>query len=43
MIFGRNQYKEGWRIRRHNEMQKLVKGEDVKRRTAQRIKLWGTP
>jgi len=40
MIFGRNKYKEGWRIRRHKELQKLVK-EDVKSRRAQRIKLWG--
>jgi len=40
MIFGRNQYKGEWRIRRHNELQKLVKGEDAKCRRAQGIKLW---
>ena len=40
MIFGRNPYKEGWRIRRYNELQKLVKGEGVKYRRTERIKLW---
>ena len=40
-IFGPVQYKEGWRIRSNNEVQKVIKGIDiVKYIKAQRIKWW---
>ena len=32
---------KGWRIGSNNEFWKLIKGEDVKNITAQRIKWWG--
>ena len=28
-VFGRVQYKEGWRIRRNNELRKLMRGENI--------------
>jgi len=41
-ILGPIQCKEGWRIRSNNELQKLIKGEDIVKYTvAQRIKWWG--
>jgi hypothetical protein len=41
-IYGQIQCKEGWRIRSNNELQKLIKGEDVKYiQQQQQIKWWG--
>jgi hypothetical protein len=41
-IFGPVQYKDGWRIRSNNEVQKVIKGKDIVRYIrAQRIKWWG--
>jgi hypothetical protein len=40
-IFGPIQCKESWRIRSNNELQTLIKGDDVKYIPAQRIKWWG--
>ena len=41
-VYGPVQTEEGWRIRNNDELEKLMRGEDVvKYIRAQRIKWWG--
>ena len=41
-VYGPVQTEEGWRIRNNDELEKLMRGEDVvKYLRAQRIKWWG--